>query len=373
MRWLLALCVMLWPLGAVADPSEVLADAAGQLSAAAEALEAAEDASDRIGALATTVRAYEVGLAALRDGLRQLALQEKVLTDDLATEEVRLSRLLAALQRLGAAPAEALLLHPNGAVGTARAGILLSSVAPTLEDEVRGLRLQLDDLKALRVTQTAALENLSTGLAGASAARAALAEAVDAREDLPMRFAADRAALQRLLDSARSLDEFAVGLLVSVSRSDLPAGGDFAGAQGILPLPVAGTLLRRFDEVDAAGIRRPGLILATRPRALVTAPWPATLRYRGPLLDYGTVVILETGQDFLMVFAGLSEAYGVIGEIVPAGAPVGLMGGDLPQVQAILTEARDGGGVSLSETLYIEVRENGVPVDPGPWFAEIED
>jgi septal ring factor EnvC (AmiA/AmiB activator) len=54
-----------------------------------------------------------------------------------------------------------------------------------------------------------------------------------------------------------------------------------------------GTILRQFNEADAAGVARPGVVLATHPNALVTTPWPASVRYAGPLLDYGNVIILE--------------------------------------------------------------------------------
>ena len=55
-------------------------------------------------------------------------------------------------------------------------------------------------------------------------------------------------------------------------------------------------MLRGMNEADAAGIKRPGIILATRPGALVNAPTAATIRYVGPLLDYGNVMILEPQQ-----------------------------------------------------------------------------
>jgi septal ring factor EnvC (AmiA/AmiB activator) len=41
------------------------------------------------------------------------------------------------------------------------------------------------------------------------------------------------------------------------------------------------------------------LVLATRPNALVTTPWPSSVRYAGPLLDYGNVIILEPESDYL--------------------------------------------------------------------------
>ena len=72
------------------------------------------------------------------------------------------------------------------------------------------------------------------------------------------------------------------------------------------------------------------------PRALVTAPWPATIRYRGPLLDYGNVMILELGSGYLLILAGLETVYGEVGDVVPAGAALGLMGGPEAVAQEFL-------------------------------------
>ena len=117
-------------------------------------------------------------------------------------------------------------------------------------------------------------------------------------------------------------------------------------------------------------MRRPGLLLGTVPRAIVTAPWPATIRYAGPLLDLGTVVILEPGDGYLLVLAGLSEVYGTLGTVLAAGDPVGLVGGQSPGAQEILIESAEGSGQARSETLYIELRTREGPIDPTEWFAE---
>src|SRR5690606_22146696 len=147
-----------------------------------------------------------------------------------------------------------------------------------------------------------------------------------------------------------------------LSVTDDPDGGSsFATARATLPLPVFGAILRRPGETDAAGVRRPGLTLATRPRALVTAPWPSTIRYLGPLLDYGNVIVLEPGDGYLLVLAGLDSLYGEVGEVIAAGAPLGLMGGGTG-------EGQDGSGAQGTETLYLELRQGAEPVDPMPWF-----
>jgi len=136
---------------------------------------------------------------------------------------------------------------------------------------------------------------------------------------------------------------------------------------------VQGLVLHRAGETDAAGIRRDGIVVATRPRALVTSPTAATIRYRGPLLDLGNVVILEPQPDTLFILSGLREVYGEAGQVIPAGTPVGLMGGAVPEIGAILSLSGEGTGTDRSETLYIEIREGGSPVDPETWFRTDKD
>jgi septal ring factor EnvC (AmiA/AmiB activator) len=133
---------------------------------------------------------------------------------------------------------------------------------------------------------------------------------------------------------------------------------------------VLGRVIRAYDETDAAGVRRPGWVIATRPLTLVTTPWPATIRYLGPLLDYGQVAIVEPGEGFLLVLAGMGQLFGEVGEVLPQGTPLGLMGGaEAADSQAFLMTAAQGGGAEATETLYMELRWNGSPVDPTAWFA----
>ncbi len=84
-------------------------------------------------------------------------------------------------------------------------------------------------------------------------------------------------------------------------------------------------------------------------------------------------MILEPQPETLFILSGLSEVYGEAGQVIPAGTPVGLMGGAVPEIGAILSLSGDGTGAERSETLYIEVREGGSPVDPETWFRTDKD
>ncbi|MGH1330324.1 MAG: murein hydrolase activator EnvC family protein [Paracoccaceae bacterium] len=358
------------PIRAQVSPTLLAQEAAEQLGVAHAALEAASGARDRVAALTQTISAYEDGLEALREGLRRAAIREAAITRQFEAESEHLSKLLGVMLSLQKAPTTLSLLHPSGPIGTARSGMILSDVAPAFQAQVDALKVQLDEVAALRTLQQSAAQTLTLGLTGVQSARTELSQAISQRTDLPRRFLADPAQLQRLIDSSETLEGFAAGLGDLDSANGTSPMPELSDAMGTLQLPANGAILRRADEADAAGIRRPGWLIATRPRALVTTPWPATIRYLGPFLDYGNVIILEPGNDILMVLAGLDQVYGEVGEVLKLGAPIGLMGGQTPDMDAFLINTADGGGAAASETLYIEIRQGGSPVDPAQWFAE---
>ncbi len=366
-RALLLALVSAWPAFAQDSPEIIAKRAAGQLEAAQNALAVAQNSRDRVAALTETIRAYEAGLTALRDGLRRAAIREATLRAKFEVQREKVMRLLGVLQSIENSPAPLLLMHPSGPLGTARSGMMVSHVTPALQREAERLRHDLEEMALLLALQESAARTLQDGLAGVQEARTALSKAISNRTDLPMRLLQDPAALTQLIDSSETLQAFAAGL------TDLEAAGavlpDFDPDAGDRPLPVPGTVLRYPGEADAAGIARPGLVVATEPRALVTTPWAATIRYRGPLLDYGNVMILEPQGGYLLVMAGLDEVYGELGQVLPAGAPVGLMGGNAPDESAFLSDAAEAGGVQRTETLYIEARQGDNPIDPRRWFA----
>ena len=347
--------------------AEQAGQAAADLQTAVAALDAAVGARDQVAALTQTIRAYEVGQGALREGLRQAAIREATLALLFEAKREQVAQLLGVLSRIEADPAPLLLLHPDGPLGLVRSGMLLADVTPALQAEAEALRADLAEIRDLKAVQAAAGQTLSTGLRAAQQARTILSQAISDRTDLPKRLTDDPEALKRLLASADTLDAFAAGLAPSVTEAE--GMRDFAAAKGTLPLPVLGAVVRRAGEADAAGVRRPGLLLATRPRALVTTPWAATIRYRGPLLSYANVIIIEPGDGYLLILSGLDTVYGEVGEVIAAGAPLGLMGGAGPEAVEFLVTAQDGGGVQGTETLYMELRQGAKPVDPAPWFA----
>ncbi|MGB3146588.1 MAG: peptidoglycan DD-metalloendopeptidase family protein [Paracoccaceae bacterium] len=351
---------------------QTAAAAAKDLRTAIEALNKAENAKDRIAALTQTIRAYEVGMGAMRAAMRAAAVRETAIAASFEARREEIGRLLGVMTAMEETPQPLLLLHPSGALGTVRSGMIMSSVAPGLQRQAEALKAELVEIRNIRALQQETADMLGRGLSAVQGARTALAQAIAQRTDLPKRYIDDPEELDTLQQNAQTLDAFATGLAQLESDIGAPAS-DFEGAEGQMHLPVLGRLLRRAGEADAAGIVRPGLILATRPAALVTAPWSATIRYRGPLLDYKNVMIIEPANGYLLVLAGLDTVYGDTGDVLAAGAPLGLMGGQEAALTVAGLQVEEGSGADRTETLYIELRKDGIAIDPGPWFAETRE
>ena len=332
-------------------------DALVQLQEAESHLQAAGNGRDQIAALTQTVQAYEAGLAAARSGLRQLQTQETALTADLDARRADLGQLMGALATMSKTPAPVSRSQPQRPIDTLRAGMLAADVTLGMQKAADDVRVQLARLQGLRTLRADTTASLTAGMQAAQSARAALGRAISERTDLPQRFESDPVQVALLMSGADTLGAFADALAVALPNSEA-----VLTKQGSLPLPVPGIV-----QPQSSGDE--GVYIATDPLALVIAPVDATLLYLGPLLGDLNVVILEPAPDVVFILAGLGTLYGEAGQIVTAGTPLGLMGGDATDVNGNLTENVGNHDQASAVPLYLEVREGQTSVSPDAWFA----
>lgn len=349
-RSFLLTAAILWGASAASDPA---LQAREQLLAAADLLAEAKTARDRVDALTDAVRAYEAGVQAMRGELRRLTLQERAVTAALADEDSDISALLALLQNASRQTENQSLLHPGSAVDTIRAGTLASALVPRLTERARDLEAQLTTLNELRILIEAAKSSVLEGLSGVQEARVALADALSDRDDLPPRLATNAAAMEALVNSAETLSALADSLGAGLS------GAEETAERNWLP-PVTGKILAGY----APDQNRPGWSVSTVPGALLTSPSDVTVRYSGDFPKRGTVVILEADDRMLVLMAGLSVSFVTLGDVLAAGDPVGLAGDGQSAAQDNLNAEDAPVSLSAEETVYIELRQGGVPVDP---------
>jgi septal ring factor EnvC (AmiA/AmiB activator) len=116
--------------------------------------------------------------------------------------------------------------------------------------------------------------------------------------------------------------------------------------------PVAGAVVRRFGEPLLSGGQANGVTLAAMRRARVASPGSGLVQYVGPVKGWGVILILRLAGGYHLVLAGLERTSVDVGQSVAAGQPVGWM----PD------------GRQSPPELYLEVREQGSPVDPARWL-----
>ncbi len=355
---MIRLAALLISLGAAAQAQGLAEDALARFADAEAQLRGAETAQDRLTALTDAVAAYDASLDLLRDAARDLAEAEVARAAELAAEEDRIARLMAVLSTVDRTPQVVRHAHLEGPAATYRAGLLVAGMTPVLEAEATRVAALLSEEQRLVDQQQAVTAALEAGREGAIAARAALQAAMGEGGALPQQFIEDEVTTSLLVSGAESLGGFAAAL--SEARPDPDTTLE---AEGNLLLPAAGLIL----PDDGSG--RPGVRIATEPRALVTTPVTATVLYQGPLLDYGTVVILEPAPDLMFVLAGLEEVFAQTGRILPAGAPIGLMPDAQSYDDGILTENSGLETGERAQSLYLEVRQGQTPAQTDTWFA----
>jgi septal ring factor EnvC (AmiA/AmiB activator) len=244
---------------------------------------------------------------------------------------------------------------------------MMDRLTPALEGEAADLARRLAELAAARALHAEGEAALAAGEARLGAAQATLAAAMTAAGAL----ASNSPALTMMARNSESLSALAAAL---AGTGDAPPAPAEAGDEPLL-WPVTGEILLHYDEPDAAGVKRRGIVLSAAPLALVRAPADAVVRYAGPFLEYGYVVVLAPDAETMLVLAGLAQLQVGTGAAVRRGDLLGLLGGRAPGTGGPGDDAREtvmvetDTGARVGETLYIEVRHGRGPVDPEPLFA----
>jgi len=130
---------------------------------------------------------------------------------------------------------------------------------------------------------------------------------------------------------------------------------------GRLPLPAQGRRVIAFGERTQFGGQSKGIVIETRSSAQVTSPCDGWVAYAGEFRSYGQLLIINAGDGYHMVLAGLSQIDVQPGQFVLTAEPVGTMSGG--------EKGSPSADVS-GPVLYIELRKDGRSIDPEPWWAK---
>jgi len=349
----------------------------------------------------TAARVVDVGERAAQTQERLDALDEKEQALRASLQERRglIAEVLAALQRIGRQTPPALMIRAEDALQSVRSAMMLGAVLPEMRHQAEVLAADLTELVRLRTQIADERGRLARDLLVLVDDRQRLSLFIDERQkrlsEAERTLGEERQHAAELAVQAENLNQLIVKLeqgLDSAARSaraaarsgedkkgsgtrpDFAALKDpgrlspaisFASAKGMLPMPVNGARIREFGASDGLGGTEKGVSIAARPGGQITAPCDGWVVYAGPFRNYGQLLILNAGGGYHVLLAGMERISVDLGQFVVTGEPVAVMGGG-----AQITAAKAGG--TSQPVLYVEFRKDGIPVDPGPWWAANE-
>ncbi len=335
------------------------------------------------------IRGIEAQVAATEARLKPLDENERSIRKSLDGRRAVIGEVLAALQRIGHRPPAALIASPEDALQSVRTAMLLGAVLPEMRREVEALASELTALLKVRKRIAAERDRLKNEVASLGNERTRMTALVGERQK-------QQAEREKALDSERTratelahqvdnlkdlIAKLEQGLDPATRAAREAARGDtrpamsalhdpgrlspavaFASLRGQVPIPVNGVKLKEYGMPDGVGGLEKGVSIATRAGAQVTAPADGWVVYAGPFRSYGQLLILNAGNGYHILLAGMERISVDLGQFVLTGEPVAVMGNG-SHIVAILATG------SSQPVLYIEFRKDGIPVDPGPWWA----
>ncbi len=167
--------------------------------------------------------------------------------------------------------------------------------------------------------------------------------------------------LKELEQAAQRLQK----MMDEISRNALggfkvpPSGSGFDLLKGKLDFPVRGQVVGEFGKAKhpefSAEIFHNGIDIEAPYGEKIRAVERGKVVFADRFSGYGKMMIIDHGQRYYTVYAHLSELLKRSGDIVQKGEPIALVGDS-----DSLAGAR----------LYFEIRKDGKPLDPLPWFKK---
>ncbi|MDE8344598.1 MAG: peptidoglycan DD-metalloendopeptidase family protein [Acidocella sp.] len=318
--------------------------------ARAQAARAALLAEQQIEA-AAALRGLEDQTGQDAETLADLQARQQAAGRRLVAAQAALGALLPVMQRLSAQPEAALLAMPEPPGDAVRGVAIMQGIAASIAVQAQAVQTETRRLAGLVSAAQAAQARLAAAAATQQAAEGQLSVEIDAAKADEMQ-QADTAAreTEASLAAQAKLDTLNAAIARLVPRAGAPALPEGAGAA-----PVAGRIVQNYGASTLAGPAE-GVSYDAAPGARVTTPCAGTVMFAGSFPAYGLMVIADCGQGTSLVLAGMAHLDVATGERLARGQPIGSMLGYNPQDPAHLP------------VLYVELRQNGHPVDPAGWL-----
>ena len=339
--------------------------------------------------LAQNIKNNEKKLSDLEENLSSLKKNLRIKEAEFVKENKSLVHTIAALQNMSLNPSESVILQPISPIDVIRSAILLRETVPFLNARSSKLKVDLDSIyeQKRKVETTLADTQKQKNILEKQQVemRQLMTKKSKMRQEIETKGAETKKIAQNLSSQAKNLrelleelerqkeiarkkkeEEERLAALKAQQQQGVPhtvdtkthatikkmvKGSKFVQAKGKLSRPVSGSKITEYGQTISKGVTSKGIVYKTRPEAQVTALFDGTVIFSGPFKGYGNIIIVEHGDGYLSLLAGLGRIDCDVGQMLLAGEPVGTMPNN------------------NNAKLYVEIRKDRHPINPTPWIA----
>ncbi len=285
--------------------------------------------------------------------LADLQTAQQTASQRLSIAEAALEKLLPVMQRLSTQPAATLLTVPQSPQDAVRGIAIMQGIANAIAAQAKQVQSQSSQVAALIAQGRTAQTQLAAAAAAQQAAEQQLSDQIDSAKAAEM---ADSDTATREAEASLAAQRKLNSITAAIASLAAPAPAAHNLPQGSGGAPVAGHIVQSFGATTLAGPAE-GVSYSAAPGARVVTPCAGTVIFAGPFPAYGLMVIADCGGGTSVVLAGMNHLDVATGERLAHGQPVGTM---------LNFDAADP---TRQPVLYVELRQNGNPVDPASWLA----
>jgi len=349
---------------------------------------------------AQKIQQAENNVAEKEDRLDALTVRENTLTSTLKSRYGQMAKTLGAMQRLSQQPARMITYRPEKTINSLRAAGLLKILQPELKKRAKTIQQDITNLALVRENITTERQELTTILAALTSEQIdmnhLLAERRSRQSELRQATKKERQKLKEFAAKAKNLQDLVEKIkqenltrrklekaaLAAAKRqitkpnetktarrkfASLPGGIlSFAQEKGKMPIPARGSIKRTFGARTPEGLTSEGITIYTLPLATVISPHDGRIVFAGKFRSYGLLLIISHGPKYHTLLAGMTRIDAEVGQWVLKGEPIGQMA-DRPDKIKMAGPAQIQS--SLGQSLYVELRRMGKPINPLPWIA----
>ena len=349
-------------------------------------------------AKAKQIQKIEDRTSGMEKELLKLQKELKAAEADFTAEDENLIKTLYAMQNLALKPTESLFVQPLTPVEIIRSAMLLRETVPFLAEQATQIRDKLQNISDKKKNVEKQISRIASGKSALEQEHAKMRNLMKQKSELQKKVQTETKETQQkikqlaeqakdikeLLDKLekerierekverirrekerrereeleayrRQMEKEATKRSYDLIKSDREfikeTGKSFAKARGKLSRPARGPVVTAYGEETSKGVTSKGISIQTRPQAQVVSPYDGSVIFSGPFRGYGKLVIIEHGEGYMSLLAGMEDIDCEVGQMLLAGEPIGQMPDD-------------------SARLYVELRKNNKPIDPQAWMVK---